>query len=100
MNAIEINAKVQYLLNSVNLSTNQKEVLTDVLNSLIKEVERVSDNSETETDYSSVTTTTLGSACKVESVELLEPDSTLDDVIVTINTLISNLKSSDLMAAN
>lgn len=87
MNAIEINAKLQLIFNSVSLSSYQKKLITDVVTDIISNIN---------TDKCDITKNNNDNKINKElsEIESLDEDATIEDVIYNFNHLLSILKQN------
>lgn len=94
MNKTEVNAKLQHAFEGLPLSNAQKQMLSNVISTVIetavKEVEKP--------ELTVATTETIGGVKQAANVAILEPTDEITDVISTVNTLINNLKAAGVVA--
>lgn len=82
MNKTEVNAKLQYVFEGLPMSKEQKEQLADIVNNMVGDATPVN----------------AGTVKQSLAVTPLGEGATIDNVILTLNTLISNLKKAGIMA--
>lgn len=95
----EIRAKLYQVLNSLAISKEQKEALSDIYISLIEAVTNGNTESNSIT-YDTATTSKLGLVKQAVTVTALEAEDDITTVISRVNTLISNLKTAGVVANN
>lgn len=94
MNKTEVNAKLQYVFEGLPLSRVQKQMLGDVISTIIETaVEGVE-----KPELAAATTETIGGVKQAATVAVLETTDEITDVISTVNTLINNLKTAGIVA--
>lgn len=94
MNKTEINAKLQYVFEGLTISKEQKQMLGEIISTIIETaIEGVS-----KPEIKAATTSTIGGIKQAATVNVLETTDEIATVISTVNTLISNLKKSGAIA--
>lgn len=94
MNKTEVNAKLQYVFEGLPLSKVQKQMLGDVISTIIETaVEEVE-----KPELTAATTEIIGGVKQAATVAALETTDEITDVISTVNTLINNLKTAGVVA--
>ena len=76
MNKKSINARLQYLFNSISLDCNQKKIIIDVINEIVDSIEKNNNNKEN---------------IQFDKIDLLNQDDDIIVVIDKINTIINNI---------
>lgn len=86
MNEKEIKAKLEQAFASFVMTQSQKDILKNIIIELVQTVNTVN------TESSSIST--LSNNSNFDSIELLNEDATIDDVITTVNSILSTLKQN------
>lgn len=94
MNKTEINAKLQYVFEGLTISKEQKQMLGEIISTIIETaIEGVS-----KPEIKAATISTIGGIKQAATVNVLETTDEIATVISTVNTLINNLKESGVIA--
>ena len=99
MNKTEINAKLQVVFGCLSLSKHQKELISEVIEDIIQTVESSTylEKSNNVT-INAATKTEIGGIKQLPKINHLDENADIDEVITTINTLLSNLEAAGAVA--
>ena len=99
MNKTEINAKLQIVFDGLSLSKHQKKLISEVIEDIIQTVESsASSEKSNNVTINAATKTKIGGIKQLPKINHLEENADIDEVITTINTLLSNLEAAGAVA--
>lgn len=99
MNKTEINAKLQVIFGCLSLSKHQKELISEVIENIIQTVESSTSLEKlNNVTINAATKTEIGGIKQLPKINHLEENADIDEVITTINTLLSNLEAAGAVA--